>query len=555
LEPVGNGVSNLRGQFLPGLNMLMGGVALLLLMTCANVAGLLLARSTLRTREISIRRALGASASRIVRQLLTEGLLLALLGGALGIVLSRAALPFLIQGLPTVRDRAAVLQPLAVHIDIDGRVLPFALLLTLSTVLLFALSQALQSARSELARNLGSRSTTARLLTRNLIVITQVSICVVILIGAVLLVQTLERMRAMDPGFDRDRIVTFTIDPGVKGYSAEKGRAFSKSLLERTGQLPGVSAVGVASRGLMRGTGVKATFGPAGAPIQPDDFLNTSLNAVMPGYFDSMGMRILAGRDFNWFDRPQDGTAKAIVNQTFASRFFPGRNPIGERIGMAGAGNVARSGSEIIGVVSDAKYRSIREPIPPTVYVPAVDGFDSVFVLNVRTNQRPETMILPVRNVLRALDAELPFIEVQTLRGEVEASLWQERLLAALSTIFGGIAVLVVSLGLYGALDYAVKSRTREIGVRVAVGAEPMRIIGLLGREVLLLIFCGSVLGLGLYAAAAHWIRRAVYEVPAWDPILIAAVIAVIAAVAATAVAPAIRRAVRIDPAMALRAE
>ena len=556
LEPVSNGVSNLRAQFSPGLTVLMSGVALLLLMTCANVAGLLLARSTVRAQEMGIRLALGASRGRIVRQLLTEGLILGLLGGIGGILLSHAALPLLTRGLPQVRDRAAVLHPLAVHIDIDLRALGFSLLITLSTVVLFALAPALQSARSELATTLrSSRSTARRWLPRNVIVTAQVALCTVILIGAVLLMQTLERMRSMNPGFDRDHVVTFTIDPGLKGYSPQNSRALSKTLLERARQLPGVVAAGLATRGVMRGTGIKATFGPAGARIQPSDFLNTSLNGITPGYFESMGMRMVAGRDFNWFDRTETSPGKAIVNQAFASRFFPGRNPIGERYGSPGAGSIARASSEIIGVVSDAKYRSLREPIPPTAYGPIIDGFDSGFVLHVRTSQRPETMIAPVRTLLRSLDPELPFIEVHTLREEVEASLWQERLLAGLSMIFGGIAVLVASLGLYSALDYAVKSRTREIGVRVAVGAEPARIIRLLGREVLLLVSCGAVLGLCAYAGAAVWIRSALYQVSTWDPLGIASVLVTIAVVAAVAVAPAIYRAVRIDPASALRAD
>lgn len=556
LESVGNGVSNLRAQFSQGLTVLMGGVALLLLMTCANVAGLLLARSTVRAGEMSIRLALGASRGRIVRQLLAEGLLLGLLGGIAGIVLSHAALPSLIRWLPPVRDRAAVLQPLAVHVGIDLRVLGFSLLVTLATVVLFALSPALRSARTELAGSLrSSRSTTGRLLPRNLIATAQVAVCTVILIGAVMLERTLERMRSMDPGFDRDHVVTFTIDPGLKGYSPENSRALSRTLLERAGQLPGVMAAGLASRGVMRGTGVKATFGPEGAHIQASDFLNSSLNGVSPGYFESMGMRMLAGRDFNGFDRNRTTPGKAIVNQAFASQFFPGRNPIGQRYGAPGAGGIARGDSEIIGVVSDARYRSLREPIPPTVYGPVVNGFDSSFVLHVRTGRYPEAMIEPVRAVLRSLDPELPFIEVRTLREEVEASLWQERLLAGLSSIFGGIALLVASLGLYGTLDYAVKSRTREIGVRVAVGAASLRIIRLLGREVLLVVLCGAALGLCAYAGAALWIRHALYQVSTWDLVGIAFALVTVAVVAAIAVAPAIYRAVRIDPASALRAE
>jgi predicted lysophospholipase L1 biosynthesis ABC-type transport system permease subunit len=206
-------------------------------------------------------------------------------------------------------------------------------------------------------------------------------------------------------------------------------------------------------------------------------------------------------------------------------------------------------------VVSDAKYRSLREPVPPTVYSPAADGFDPDFILHVRTPQRPEAMIAPVREVLRSLDPEMPIIEVRTLREEVEASLWQERLLAWLSTIFGGIAALLASIGLYGALDYAVKYRTREIGVRMALGARPARIVGLLSGEVLLLTGSGVVVGLCAYAAAAVWIRRVLYDVGSWEPMVVVSVVVLVGLIAAMAAAPAMWRAVRIDPARALRAE
>ena len=556
LESVATGVSTLRAQFSRGLEVLMAGVALLLLMACANVAGLLLARSTVRAQEIGVRLALGASPARIVRQLLTEGLLLALLGGAAGTFFTWACLPLLIRGLPPIRDRAAVLQPITLQIDINLRVLGFTLMITLLTAVLFAISPALRSARFDVASTLrGGRTTTRRLLPRNLIVISQVAICTLILIGAALLAETLQRMRDMNPGFDRDHVVTFTIDPSLRGYRPEQGRALSKTLLEKASALPGVTAASVAARGLMRGTGVKATLAPAGTRITTNDFLGSSLNNVTPGYFETMGMHLLAGREFNWFDRDQTKPRKVIVNQMFARRYFPGGNSIGGRFGFAGPGGVARADNEIIGVVSDAKYRSLREPIPPTVYNPVVDGFEDGFILHVRTPQRPEAVVAPVREILRSLDPELPFIEVRTLREEVEASLWQERLLATLAIIFGGIAALLASIGLYGALDYAVKSRTREIGVRMALGAQPARIIGLLSREVLLLVVCGVALGLGAYGAAAVWIRRVLFEVQPWEPIAVISALLLIGLVAAIAALPATYRAVRIDPASALRLE
>jgi predicted permease len=556
MESVATGVSTLRAQFSRGLEVLMAGVALLLLMACANVAGLLLARSTVRAQEMGVRLALGASPARIVRQLLTEGLLLALLGGVGGTLFTWACLPLLIRGLPPIRDRAAVLQPMTLRIDINLHVLAFTLMITLLTAVLFAISPALRCARFDVASTLrGGRTTTRRLLPRNLIVISQVAICTLLLIGAALLVETLQRMRDMNPGFDRDHVVTFTVDPSLRGYTPEQSRALSKALLEQASTIPGVSAASVAARGLMRGTGVKATLAPAGSRITTNDLLGSSLNNVTPGYFETMGMHLLAGREFNWFDRDQTKPRKVIVNQMFARRYFPGSNPIGGRFGYAGPGGVARADNEIIGVVSDAKYRSLREPIPPTVYNPVVDGFEDGFILHVRTPQRPEAMVAPVREILRSLDPELPFIEVRTLREEVEASLWQERLLAVLAIILGGIAALLASIGLYGALDYAVKSRTREIGVRMALGAQPARIIGLLSREVLMLVACGVAVGLFAYAFAAVWIRRVLFEVQPWEPIAVISVVVLIALVAAIAALPATSRAVRIDPASALRLE
>jgi predicted permease len=424
------------------------------------------------------------------------------------------------------------------------------------TTVLFALSPALRGARADVASVLkAGRTTTRRLLPRNLIVMAQVAVCTLILMGAALLVGTLERMRSMNAGFDRDHVVTFTIDAGLRGYKPEQSRTLSKALLEKASGLPGVAAASIASRALMRGTGLKATYGAAGTRIDATEFLNSSNNSVTPGYFETMGMRILGGRDFNWFDRNRIPPRKVIVNQTFARRFFPGRSPIGERFGSPGPGGAAKAENEIMGFVSDAKYRSLREPIPPTVYDLLVDGFDHGFVLHLHTRQSPGAIIAPVQQVLRSLDPELPFLEVRTLREEVEASLWQERLLAALSGAFGGIAALLASIGLYGALDYAVKSRTREIGLRMALGAQPARIVGLLSQETLLLVAGGAVLGLCAYAAAAVWIRRVLYDVRSWEPVAVASVLLLVGLVAAIAAAPAVYRAVRIDPASALRAE
>jgi len=556
MESVTNGVSTLRGQFSQGLEVLMAGVALLLLMACANVAGLLLGRSASRTREMGVRMAIGGSPRRIVRQLLTEGLLLAVLGGVTGVLLTRIALPLLIQALPPIRDRAAVLQPLAVRIDIDLRVLAFAIAVTFATTILFALSPALRCASTDVVSALkDGRSTAQRLRSRQVMVTLQVAVCTVILIGAALLVETLQRMRSMNPGFDRDHVVTFTVDPNLRVYTPEQRRALSKALLDKTRALPGVASASIASRALMRGTGLKTTRGAAGSRVDQADFMNCSLNGVTPDYFKSMGMRLLEGRDFNWFDRQPAQPRRVIVNEALVRRFFPHRSAIGERIGAAGPSGVAKPDEQIIGVVSDAKYRSLREPVPPTIYGPVVDGFDTGFVLHLRTSQRPEALIGPVRGILRSLDPDLPFVEVQTLRDAVDASLWQERLVAVLASIFGGIATLVAAIGLYGALDYAVKSRRREIGVRMALGAAPRRIVTLVSREMLLIAALGIGVGMCAYAVASVGISRILYDVRPWEPLMIALVVVFIGLLATLSTAPVAYRAARVDPASALRTE
>jgi predicted permease len=556
LERIGNGVSSLRGQFSNGLILMMAGVGLLLLMACANVACLLLAGSAARSQEIGIRLALGASRWRMARQFLTESLALAVPGGALGVLFTFLCRPLLTAALPPIRDRSAVVQPLAVHIDIDVRVLAFAVSISFLTALLFGLSPAIRGAYHGAAIALrGMRTTTARLSGRNILVAAQVAVCVLLLTGASLLVQTFDRMRTMNPGFDRDHIATFTVDPGLKGYKPEQAKLLSKQLLEKTRSLPGVAAAGIAARGVMRGTGIKTTLGAAGTPIDRNDFLNSSLNSVTPGYFDAMGMHIVTGRDFTWSDNDKQKPQRVIVNEAFVHRFFRDQNALGRLFGGRGPNGLANADDQIVGVVNDAKYRSLREKIPPTVYGAAVNGFDSDFILYLRTRGDPAAMIAPVREVLRSLDPELPFVEMTTLRQEVETSLWQERLLAWLSTMFSCFAALLAGIGLYGALDFAIRIRTREIGIRAALGAGALRVIGLLSVETLLVVTTGVIGGAAIYAMSAPWIRQMLYGVTPYDPTALGLALLFVAIVALLATVPPLWRAVRIDAASALRHE
>jgi predicted permease len=556
LEPAGHGVSTLRGQFSGGLVLLMGAVGLLLLMACGNVACLLLARSAARSQEMGIRLALGAGRWRVARQLLSESLLLAAMGGGLGVVFAYSLKPLLLATLPPIRDRSAVAQPLAMTIDIDVRVLAFAIAASVLTALLCGMSPAAWGARQGLAGTLrGARTTTARLPGRNILLAAQVAVCVLLLAGASLLVRTFDRMQSMNAGFDQQHVVTFTIDPGLKGYKPEQAKLLSQKLLEETRSLPAVVAAAIAERGLMRGTGLKATFGAAGTPVTRNDFLNSSIHEVTPGYFDTLGMRVLAGRDFTWSEDSKQKPQKVIVNLAFVRRFFPGQNALGRLFGARGPDGLAMPQDQIVGVVSDAKYRSLREPVPPTVYSSVVAGFDSSFVLHLRTPGDPAAAIAPVREALRHLAPGLPFVEVRTLREEVETSLWQERLLAWLSALFGGFAALLAGIGLYGALDFAVKARQREIGVRVALGASPLRVVRLLSRETLLLVIAGALAGIALYAASAAWIRQALYGMTSSDPVALASALFLIVVVVLLAIASAVWRAARMEPASALRQE
>jgi predicted permease len=557
LEDASHGVSTLRGQFSRGLLLLIAGVGLLLLMACGNVACLLLARSAARAQEMGVRLALGASRWRIARQLLSESLLLAALGGGLGVLLTYFLKPLLLAALPPIRDRAAVAQPLAIAVSIDGRALVFAIAVSILTAFLCGLSPALWAARRDLAGTLrGSRTTTGRLPGRNILLAAQVAVCVLLLGGASLLVKTFEGMQSMDAGFDQEHVITFTIDPGIKGYKPEQAKLLSQKLLDETRSLPGVAAAAIAEHGLMRGTGLKATFGVAGTPVTAHDFLNCSMHFVTPGYFDTLGMRILAGHDFTWSEKNDKRKPRSvIVNLAFVHRFFRDQDALGKLFGARGPDGLAAPQNQIAGIVSDAKYRSLREAVPPTIYQRSTEGFDSSFILHLRTRGNPAALIVPVRETLRKLAPGLPFIEVRTLRQEVEASLWQERLLAWLSTLFGCFAALLAGIGLYGSLDFGVKARRREIGVRAALGASPSRLVRFLSREMLLVVAAGVTAGVALYAVSAKWIRQALYGVTSSDPLALAAALFVVAIVVLLAIVSAVWRASHMDAASALRQE
>jgi putative ABC transport system permease protein len=546
VESIERGVSVLRDRFGLALELLAGSSGLLLLLMCSNVAGLLLARTAARREEIAVRLALGATRARLVRQMLAESALLAGLGAAGGWLVAALSMPLLVRALPPMRDRLTTQLALSLDVAPDMHVLLFTTGVSIATALLFGLAPALAASRVSLDGVLrGARSSRGGRL-RPLLVVFQVALCTLLLAGAGLLVRSFQQLHGMNPGFDAAHVVTFTVYPGLSGYSQERCDKLRLALLDRVRTLPGVASAASASRAVMRGSGVKSSIRPEGQPITDADFLNTSENTVSPEYFDAMGMRILAGRGFQDSDRGAK-PARVLVNQTFARQLFPGIDPVGRRLW-----NGPWSLWEIVGVVSDAKYRSLREPMTPTYYN---IGSDDVFVLIVRTRMRPETIIQPVRRELAALDPALPFIEIHTLAEEVDASAASERLTATLASLFGLLAAVLAALGIYGLLSYAVAQRRREIGIRMAVGARPADIAQMIGRQSLAMVAVGVTAGLAAAWEAAPAIRSLLYGVPPADGVSLGAAAAFVLVVSAVATAIPAGRATRVEPASALRDE
>jgi predicted permease len=553
LDTLDRGVSVVRDRYADALKLLMASVSLLVLIICANVGGLLLARAAAREQEIAVRLAVGATRMQLVRRVFAESFLLAAPGVMGGFAIALAGIPAASRVLPPIRDVSSSLVALSLDANINWRVFLFLLALSLFTVLLFSLSPALAVSRSDLDGLLRAVRASGSWRGRQALITFQIAFCTLLLVIASLFVRTLQQLHKTYPGFDSDHIETFTINLAGQPGGAALLRRFS----ERVRELPGVVSVATSSIGVMREHGMSTTVAPAGQRITRADFLNCNLNDVSPGFFATMGMRILAGRDFIAGDtsaRKSKQPEMIVINQAFAQRFFPNIDPVGKRFGFAaGMVGVANEAYEIVGVVSDAKYRSLREPIKPMFYILQADA--DHFVMYVRTRMRPESIIEPVRKVLASLDPSIPFLEVHTLAEEVDNTTAGDRLTAALSSLFGFIAALLAGAGIYGLLAYVVTERRREIGIRMALGAQPAQIGELIARQTLSMTAVGVTLGLGGALMAGPGIRSLLYGISPQDPrSLIAAVVLVFLTAALGTIIPALR-ATRVDPMVALRYE
>ena len=550
VQSIERGVSVLRDQFASALTLLMAGVGLVLLMVCSNVAGLLLERATARERETAVRLAVGASQGRLIRQWLTESLVLSGLGGLFGVVLAWAAMPMLGSLIPPLRNRGGELLAIDPHLSLNWRVLAFSFAACVVAAVLAGLAPALRAGRYDLGVSLRSSRSSSRV--EGGITVLQVALCTLLLVEAGLFARTLSAMRSMDAGFDVRHVAAFSLRP----EHARRGpkSSFWEPLRREAEGLPGVRGAAYAKLGLLRGTGMKTTAGLPGQRVQPGDFMNSSVNSVSPEYFDTMGMRIVGGRGFTPADRADENLTPVVVNQTLARRFFPGLDPIGRFFGTGS--DVIKPNCQIIGVVSDSQYRSFREPVPPTFYGSALAmDDDSVNILHVRAAGDPSSLIAPVRDLVRKLAPGWSIREVNLLRDEAERSIWRERLVAQLAIGFAAIAALLAAIGLYGTLAYYVSRKRRGIGIRVAIGAARSDVVALLARRVTRLIAAGAVLGLLAAFALSGWVRALLFGVAPADPLSMGLAVALLVAIALVASLLPAWRATRIDPAIALREE
>ncbi len=551
LVAAGHGLSQLRDQFSGALWLLLGGVGLLLLVVCANVAGLLLARSAGRSQELAIRSALGAGRWRLVRQLLSENLLLALPGGLLGAGLAWIGAPQLIGLLPPPRDYGQFRSPQILTIAPDLRVLLFLTAATGFCVLAFGMLPAWRASRaSEWQFARGYSRSMAGLLP----VALQVAFSVVLLAGASLMLRTFQNLDRIDPGFDRDHVVSFKFDPLDVGYTAARSGEYYQALRDRVSALPWVRSAGYALLGVMRSVGMKMTVAPYGVKLPEQTFLNTSLNQVAPEYFATMGIPLLAGRNLR--NEKAVKPLPIVVNRAFADFFFPGRNPLGRMI-VVGRDGTRPPTHVIVGVIGTAKYRTLREPDAPTLYTPLDLYQEGSFapLLYVRTWGEPAAIIGAVRKTASDLAPTVPLIEALTIEHEIQTSLWQERLVALLSGFFGLAAVLLAGIGLYGSLAQSVAQRSRELGIRMAIGASFRHIVRSICGPMALALFGGLAAGLLAAMLLLRFTARLLFGVEPRDPYSAGVSLGVVLLCAFLAAAGPSWRAAHTDPASALREE
>jgi predicted permease len=555
LMPGGRGVSYLRGQYAEPLRILMGVVALVLLIACANLANFFLAKIATRQHEITTRLALGAGVSRIVRQMLTETLTIAFLGGALGLALAawgtRALISFVVRG--------AVRSPF--DPDPDLRVLCFTFGISLLTGLLFGLAPAWQASRVSVASGMrvGSRSVVGGVRSGHfplskILVTVQVALSLVLLVGAGLFVRTLNNLEKQAFGFDRSNVVTAELDTRLAGYKPEALTALYGRLLEKAETIPGVRSASFSSLPPLGDGSWDLMVFVHGHVQQTHEDLSSSINSVTPRYFETAGIPLVAGRFFGPGDIP-GASQVLIVNEQMVRHFFPNGDALGQYIAVGGS---VKGEWQIVGIVKDGKYKDAREAPRPMIFFPLqqLSGEDLyAFVLMVRTNRDSASIASELRRALAQVDGNIPMRRVSTLSELVDSSMARERMVSRLSSFFSLLALLLASIGLYGVMSYNVVRRSNEIGIRMALGAKRSEVLWMVLRETVALLALGIVIGVPVTFAATRFVASQLFGLTPFDPVTVTMAVLSIAVVTIVAGYLPARRATKVDPLVALRYE
>jgi predicted permease len=551
LEKADIGYSNVRNDFSTALIVLMCMVGLVLLIACANVANLLIARGFMRQREIAVRLSLGASRGQLVRQLLVESLVLSVIGGLAGIAVAVALTRGLLALIPSDSN------PLLIQAEPDLRILSFTFVLTLVTGVLFGLLPALRASRPDpwttLKDTVGSiAGAGGSLFLRKGLVTAQVALSFLLLFGAGLFVRSLQNLKTTDTGVALDNLVTFQLSPSLNGYTDARGQQFYTELLERLRTAPGVKSAGMAAVPILAGDEWDNSMSVEGHKPADGEDMQAFMNALTPGYFETMQIPILEGRDFRASDQKDGRWTVAIVNQKFAKHFFKGASALGKRIG-SGVGPQTQLDIEIVGVVADSLYEGPREGVRRQVFVPHWGrGSTAVYM---RTTAASEGAYSLVRNEVKRLDASMPVYELKTLQGQLDETLLSDRLIALLAAGFGMLATLLASVGLYGVMAFVVARRRKELGIRLALGAQPTQVIWMVMREVLILLTIGLAIGVPAALALGKYVSSQLYGIEPQDPGIAIVTMLLLALVSAAAGLIPAHRASRINPILALRYE
>jgi len=551
LSAASSGYSQLRNSFSTALIVLMCMVGLVLLIACANVANLLIARSFSRQKEIAVRLSLGASRGQLVRQLLVESLLLAFAGGVAGVALAVAMTKGLLALVPSEGS------PLLIRAEPDSRILIFTLSLTVLTGLVFGLVPALRASRPDLWSTLkdavGSVSGSGgSLYLRKGLVMAQVALSFLLLFGAGLFVRSLFNLQATDTGFDEmDNLVTFQVSPSLNGYDGLRATRLYTDLLEQIRALPGIKSASLASVALLSGNEWDSTMSVEGHTAKDGEDMQAFINSLSPGYFETMGISLLEGRDFDRRDIKEDAKV-AIVNQRFAKHYFGDRSAIGRHLGR-GSRPDTKLDVQIIGVVEDTLYEGPREGVRRQVFVPNWGKQGVAFY--VRTSLGSHSAHGLLRTAVKKLDVGLPIYQMKTLAAQLDETLLTERLIALLSAGFGMLATLLAAIGLYGVMAFVVARRTKELGLRMALGAQPREVIWMVMREVLTLLGLGLLVGVPTAILLGRYVAAQLYGIEANDPWVAGTSMLLLILVASLAGFIPARRASRIDPIVALRYE